>query len=155
MVARLLAASAPRGCVLQPTSLLHEAFVRLLAAGADGFASREQLACAVGQAMRSALIDEVRRVRSAKRGGGWGRVDLDGATGVCAGRTGVDLCALDEALKTLEGLQPRQVRVVEMRFFAGMTFKEIAEALGVGLRTVTLDWEMARAFLRVHLGESQ
>jgi RNA polymerase sigma factor (TIGR02999 family) len=154
--ARPLLASAPRGVVLQPTSLLHEALLRILASGTAGLVSREQLACAVAQAMRSVLIDEIRRMKSAKRGGGWGKIELQGlAASAEAGPVGVDLPALDAAMRALEALHPRQVRVVEMRFFAGMAFREIAEVLGVSLRTVTLDWEMARAFLRGQLSGSE
>jgi RNA polymerase sigma-70 factor, ECF subfamily len=102
--------------------------------------------------MRQILVDHARRYNAVKRGGGKNRVGVENA-GMAAAQqvAGVDLLALNEALDKLEQLNPRQSRVVEMRFFGGLTEDEIAEVLNVSAITVKREWRAARALLRQHL----
>jgi RNA polymerase sigma-70 factor, ECF subfamily len=98
--------------------------------------------------MREVLVDHARRARSQKRGGSWSRVTLHAAEGLSAGGTEVlDLLALDEALTSLEAGNPRAARVVELRFFSGLSIDETAASLGVSPATVDVDWRFARAWL--------
>ncbi len=101
--------------------------------------------------MRHVLIDYVRNQKRAKRGSDWHRITLSDAYAVTA-RTTVDLLALQDALEKLTGLDERAARVVEMRFFGGLTEQAIADYLDVSERTVRNDWTMARAWLRCELG---
>ena len=103
-------------------------------------------------AMRQLLADHARRQKAAKRGGGLGKVTLEQAETPSWTRMDVDLVALEEALTKLANLDARQARIVELRFLAGLTVDDTAEVLGVSPRTVKLDWQMARAWLRRELG---
>ncbi len=131
---------------LQPTALVHEAFLKL--AGSDGlaFECRAQFFGLAAQAMRHVLVDHARAEKAGKRGGGATCVtfneDLFEAP---AGDR--DVLALDDALKALAELDPRKAQIVEMRFFGGMTGEEIAAALGISLKTVGRDLRMAQAWL--------
>ena len=100
--------------------------------------------------MRRILVDHARRACARKRGGRDGTVPLDGVDLRGVDRP-IDLLALDDALKALEHVSPRQVRVVELRYFAGMSVPKVAEALGMDPRTVDRDWATARAWLRRRL----
>lgn len=135
---------------LQPTALVHEAFMRLSQQRNDEWKSRAQFMGLAGTAMRRVLVDHARARKAAKRGG-----DADPITlidGMAVTPTGdVDVLALDEALNRLAGLDPRQSRVVEMRFFAGLSIDEVADLLGVSAPTVKRDWQHARAWLRREL----
>jgi len=104
--------------------------------------------------MREVLIDHARRRGAAKRGGGATRLTFDDAIETPGGEKSVDLLALDEALEKLEDLDPRQARVVELRYFAGLSIEETGEALGVSPATVKREWQMARAWLREGLERS-
>jgi RNA polymerase sigma factor (TIGR02999 family) len=141
----------PPGATLQPTALVHEAFLRLT--GRDDLVLRDRAhfmaVCAV--VMRGILADHARRRGAAKRGGGWQRVSLSGVVTPAADDTDVDVVALDRALSKLAGLNERQARVIECRFFAGMTVEEVGESLGVSKGTVESDWRMARAWLSAEL----
>ena len=141
------------GHTLQPTALLHEAFFRLVGQRETAWQSRAHFYGIAATAMRRILLDHARRHRAAKRGSGL-RVTLDdsvaSAAGVDGGRV-LDLIALEDALQRLEALDPRQARVVELRFFAGFDVEETAHALDVSTATVKRDWAFARAFLKREL----
>lgn len=132
---------------LQPTALVHEAYVRLVDQTRADWRNKNQFFAVAGQVMRRVLVDHARGKKAAKRGGEWGRVSLDGVA-VADDQTGFDVVAVHEAIDRLAELDPRQGRIVEMRFFGGMKEEEIADVLGVSLRTVEGDWRMARAWLR-------
>ena len=146
----------PKGHTLQPTVLLHEAYVRLVDHSRAGRLGRTHFLNVAAMAMRQILADHARRRRAAKRGGGWGRITLDRAE-AGSWRSQIDVLALDEALTELARLDERQARIVELRFLAGLTVEEAATVLGVSTRTVELDWRQARAWLRKQLsgGDSQ
>ena len=135
---------------LQPTELVHEAYLRLVGRDAALWDSRAHFYAACASVMRNILTDHARRRHALKRGAGEERVTLRDAAGPEA-REPVDALALDEALTRLAALNARHARVVECRFFSGMTVPEIAEALGVSPRTVDGDWAMARAWLATRL----
>jgi RNA polymerase sigma factor (TIGR02999 family) len=139
-----------RGHTLQPTALVHEAWLRL--AGGDGdYANRRHFLGVAAKAMRSVLVDHVRAARSEKRGGGKATTQLDDATAFLeAGE--VDLIDLDDALGELERDEAELARWVEMRFFGGMTVAEISVVDGVSASTVERGWRFARARLRSRLG---
>jgi RNA polymerase sigma factor (TIGR02999 family) len=136
----------PAGQTLQPTALVHEAYLRLVETSRVPCQSRAHFIAVASKAMRQILIDRARSRRSAKRGGARERITLDEAVAPAAERD-VDLLALDEALEKLSGLDERKSRVVELRFFGGLTLAETAETLGVGRTTVSEDWRLARAWV--------
>ena len=137
---------------LQPTALVHEAYLRLLGEGAEfTWNDRRHFLATAARAMRNLLVDHARTKRRAKRGGRWNRVDLNHADGEQPAEDAVDLVALDEVLSELAELSERQARVVEMRFFAGMSERSIAEVLDISERTVERDWRHARAWLAKRL----
>lgn len=138
---------------LQPTALVHDAFVRLIGSHGQDWESRAHFVAVAAKAMRQILIDHTRAKRAAKRGGGAARVTLTGAALDDADQA-FDALDLDEALRRLAAIEERQARIVEMRFFAGMSVREIALVLGVSERTVELDWRLARAWLRRELKEA-
>lgn len=140
----------PGDLTLQTTALVHETYLRLAGSGITG-RGRAYFFAAVGRAMRQILVDRARRRRAEKRGGASDIVTLSESDAVVDGFA-VELLDLDDALRELERRSPRQMRVVEYRFFAGMSVDETAEALGIGTRTVELDWAMARAWLYHALG---
>lgn len=140
------------GHTLQPTALIHEAWLALFRSERD-YASREHFLAFAARAMRSVLVDHARRHGRQKRGGDRERVPLDQALEIYA-RTPSDLLALDDALARLAGEDERQARVVELRFFAGMTIEETARALSVSAATVERDWKLARVWLERSLGEA-
>ncbi len=137
---------------LQPTALVHEAFVKLVGSANRNWASKKHFFSVAALAMRQLLADRARRVAAEKRGGGAERLSLaDDAVPLAAGPD-IDIIALDDALARLSGLDPRQARIVELRFLAGLSVEETAEVLDISPRTVKLDWQMARSFLRRELG---
>ncbi len=136
---------------LQPTALVHEAFLRLVDQSCISEIDRAHFLNLAARAMRQILVDHARRRHAAKRGGAWKRTDL-GQIMHGSNSVAIDLISLSEALSSLAELEPRQAKIVEMRFLAGMTIHETATALGISARTVALDWRMARAWLRCHLG---
>ena len=138
------------GHVLQPTALVNEAYLRLVAHQDQSWDSRAHFFGAAARLMRRILVDHARIARARKRGGRDGTVSLDGVDLRDVQRP-IDLLALDSALKALEQVSPRQVRVVELRYFAGMSVPEVAEAIGMDPRTVDRDWATARAWLRRRL----
>ena len=140
----------PAGLTLRTTDLVHEAYLRLADQHSAHLKSRAHFLSIAAMAMRRILIDHARTHRTEKRGGGVPRVPLDSIDVPIAERAEF-LIALDEALERLRALDARQARVVEYRFFGGMTEEETAEALGVGLRTAKRDWARARAWLYAEL----
>jgi RNA polymerase sigma factor (TIGR02999 family) len=134
---------------VRPTELVHEAYVKLSAGGAEAAVDRAHFLAIAARAMRQVLIDEARHHQAAKRGGGWKRATLSGGHWV-ADFDVDELMTLNDALDELD---PRQRQVVECRFFGGMEELEIAEALGVTERTVRRDWVKARAWLYRALAE--
>lgn len=143
------------GHTLQPTALAHEVYMRLIEQERVDWKGRTHFLAIASQAMRRLLIDHARGRDRLKRGGGWDRVALDnaGEPDAPAQATNVDVERLDQVLQELAALDERQARVVEMRFLAGMTVEEVAQALGVSKRTVEGDWTFARAWLRKRLEE--
>ncbi|NOS99283.1 MAG: sigma-70 family RNA polymerase sigma factor [Phycisphaerales bacterium] len=145
-----LAASALRrergDHTLQPTALVHEAYMRLLRQSRIRWDDRAQVLSAAAQIIRHVLVDHARTRRRKKRQGDQIRVPLSDSIAVCGARD-VDVLALDEAIAGLAAQSPRCARVVEMRFFGGATAAEIAVICGVNPRTVERDWQFARAWL--------
>jgi RNA polymerase sigma factor (TIGR02999 family) len=130
---------------LQGTALVHEAYLRLVKPGSLGLESRGHFFALASQIMREILVDYARNRAAAKRDGG-SRLTLDEATEL-SGSKGVDLLALDDALNQLSKMNPRQSRIVELRFFGGLSIEETSEFLGVSSATVERDWTAARAWL--------
>jgi RNA polymerase sigma factor (TIGR02999 family) len=131
---------------LQPTVLLHETYLRL--ENRSDWASRTHFIATASRAMRHVLVDYVRHNTAAKRGRNWLRIPLNDASAEAEPDASlVDLLELDHALNNLAQLDVRKARVVELRFFGGLEFEEIAESLGVALPTVKRDWRFARAWL--------
>jgi RNA polymerase sigma-70 factor (ECF subfamily) len=132
---------------LQPTALVHEAYLRLIDQTRVDWQNRAHFFGVAAQLMRRILVDHARRHRASKRGGYEQKVTLDEALDYSQPRD-VDLLALDDALNALAEFDERQSRIVELRFFGGLTIEETAEALGVSPATVKVDWSMAKAWLR-------
>jgi RNA polymerase sigma factor (TIGR02999 family) len=140
------------GHTLQPTALAHEAYLRLIDQQNVRWQNRAHFFGIAAQAMRRILVDHARARLAEKRGSGMA-VSLDEAIDVSDQRAD-QLLALDEALKTLAGLDPQQSRVVELKYFGGMTLEETAEVLGVSRATVIREWRMAKAWLYDELSKS-
>lgn len=146
LAASFMARGQP-GHTLQPTALVHEAYLRL--AGSDlPWQGRAHFMAVAARAMRQILINHARDKAAAKRGGDYRRITLDEAVSPPVGATReIDLIALDLALSRLAELSERQARIVELRFFGGLTIAEAAHVLGVGTTTVEDDWRLAKAWL--------
>ena len=139
------------GQTLQATALVHEAYLRLVdAEQAQRWDGRGHFFAAAAEAMRRLLIDNARRRNSEKHGGGWQRVELLDAE-LAVDSTTDDLLAVDDAMSKLAAHDPLMARVVELRFFAGLTVPQAAEALNISLRTANRHWTYARAWLRREL----
>jgi RNA polymerase sigma factor (TIGR02999 family) len=136
---------------LQPTALVHEAYLRLMHGYSADWQSRAHFFAAASTVMRRILVDHARQRAAAKRPGGKQRVELDDLMASASPRI-EQLLILDEALDRLAGWDRRQARLVEMLYFGGLTEIEAAEALGVSVRTVKRDWSAARAWLQAQLG---
>ena len=137
---------------LQPTALVHEAFLRLAGQDRANWRNRAQFMGVAGQLMRRILVDYARSRRYSKRGGEWRQVPLNEAIAVFQDRQ-TDIVALDDALRTLSDIDPRKGRVVEMRFFGGLSIKEAAEVLNVSQETVLRDWRLAKVWLLRELSQ--
>ncbi len=131
---------------LRPTALVHEAYLRLAGQERAHWQSRAQFFAVAAQVMRRVLVDHARRQKARKRPGGGQRVTLAEDLVVDMPRD-VDVVALDQALQELHSVDPRRARLVELRFFAGLTVEEAATALAVSARTVEREWRLARAWL--------
>jgi RNA polymerase sigma factor (TIGR02999 family) len=146
LAAARLAQEGP-GLTLQATALVHEAYLRLVdVEQAQHFNSKGHFFAAAAEAMRRILVDGARRRGAQKRGGGLERVSLPELAEPAAGEP-VDLLALDEALGRLEALHPDKAQVVKLRFFAGCTLEQTAQALGIARATAERHWAWARAWL--------
>ena len=150
LAAARLARERP-GQTLQPTALVHEAFLRLVdVEQAQHFNGRGHFFAAAATAMQRILVEDARRKKAAKAGGGWQRQELLDAE-LAVDSTGDDLFAVDEALSRLAAAHPRAARLVHLRFFLGQTLEEAAAHLGLQARTAYRDWAYARAWLRREL----
>ena len=154
--------------LLDTTSLVHESYLRFEASGAVAVRDRGQFMAYAAKVMRSVVVDTIRRRQSERRGGDWVKVELDDTHDVPAndlhsnGHSSANSSAhssahdsevlrVHESLEALAAIDARLVQVVEMRYFAGMTEPEVAEVLGLAVRTVARDWEKARLFLHARL----
>ena len=142
----------PADHTLQTTSLVNEAYLRLIDSSRVNWQDRTHFFAISAQLMRRILVDFARARNSQKRGGEAQKVELDEALAVPLDQK-TDLVALDEALKSLAELSPRQSQVVELRYFGGLSEEEIAEHLEISVRTVRRDWSIARAWLFRKLSE--
>ena len=134
------------GHTLQTTALVNEAFLNLVDSSRVNWQSRTHFFAISAQLMRRVMVDSARRRKSRKRGGEYLRVTLDNGADI-APESNTDLLALDEALTRLARLNPRHARIVELRYFGGLTEEQVAAALGVSERTVRRDWVLARSWL--------
>ena len=141
------------GHTLQSTALVNEAYVRMVAQNMPEWQNRAHFFAVAAQLMRQILVDHARTHRASKRGGDASRVSLDEALGQALA-TDVDVVALDDALKELAQMDAQQSRVVELKFFAGLSNEETAEVLKVSPSTVKRDWASARAWLFRELDRS-
>ena len=136
---------------LQPTALVNEAYLRLADLPGSIWKDRSRVLGLAAHTMRHILVDHARARGAGKRGAGAVQVTLDDNVAV-AGSATVDVLAIDEMLERLAVFDPRQARILELHFFGGLTFEEIAEDLSISVRTIKRDWKMARAWLVVQLG---
>jgi len=135
---------------LQPTALVNEAYLRLIDQRDVNWQNRAQFFGLAAEMMRRILVNHALHRQAAKRGGGALRVSLEVAVNSFEQKD-VNLVALDEALKNLATIDPRQCKIVEMKFFGGLTVAEIAEVLQVSSDTIERNWKMARAWLRLEM----
>ena len=145
------------GNTLQPTALVHEAYLRLVGRRPSRWEGRAHFYGVASRCMRQVLVDAARTRRAAKRGGGVQPITLGGVDEPAvapAEAAGDDVLALDEALTRLAALDPEQARLVELRYFAGLTIDDTAATLGVSPATVSREWTVARRWLRRELARS-
>lgn len=135
---------------LQPTALVHEAWVRLVAQSQVDWQGRSHFFALAARMMRRVLVDHARSRLRGKRGGGRSRLDLESLDGLTPEHDPV-LVALDDALETLAALDPKQAELVVLRYFGGLTMEEAAQALGVSKRAAEAEWTLAKAWLRREL----
>ena len=138
------------GHTLQPTALVHEAYMRLVDQRKVRWRSRAHFFGISAQIMRRILVDHARAHRAEKRGAGWEHVPLV-EDRLPSGADDVDVVALDEALNGLATVDPQQARIVELRYFGGLTIEEVAEVTRISAATVVREWTMAKAWLRAEL----
>jgi RNA polymerase sigma factor (TIGR02999 family) len=139
-------AQQPPDQTLQPTALVHEAYIRLLGDGSHSWQDRRHFFAAAAEAMRHLLVDRARRKASERHGGGWRRVDLDNVE-VATKTTDDNILLINEALEKLTVHDPATAELVKLRFFAGLTFPQAADVLGLSERTAKRSWAYARAWL--------
>ena len=151
-LARSRLASGGRNTVLDTHALLHESFLRLQNAGHVSLKDREHFLAYAATTMRSIVVDHLRRRRALRRGGDVSIVTLNTVVANELGSSEDEVLDIHDALETLGQIEPRLVQVVEMRYFAGLSELEIAQALGITDRTVRRDWERARLLLAGMLG---
>ena len=149
--ARARLAREPAGTTLQPTALVHEAYLRLVAGGDPGWDGRPHFFGAAARAMRNILVDRARRRNAIRHGGQrqrseWEEVEL------AIEAPSVDMVALDEALTELEREDPRRAHIVMLHYFGGLNLDEVAVAVGLSERTVQREWRFARSLLFMRLG---
>ncbi len=138
------------GQTLQTTALVHEAYVRLVDGAQVSWNNRAHFFAVCARLMRRILVDRARARHSDKRGGEARHIEFQDWLGRCAAKD-AEMLALDEALTRLSRAEPRPAKVVELRYFGGLTIEETAAALGVGRETVVRDWQVARLWLRHEL----
>ena len=143
----------PQGQTIQATALVHEAFLRLINLKQVDWQDRAHFFACSAQIMRRILLDAARKRGAAKRGAGSPRVDLDEIPDVSS-RRAREMIALDDALTALAEAQPRKARIVELRFFAGLSVEETAAVLKVSPDTVKRDWRLAKLWLRDELNQN-
>lgn len=143
----------PEGQTLQTTALVHEAYMRLAGQGDVDWQNRSHFFAVCSQVMRSLLVDRARSRYAIKRGGGLRQVELNDA----AAQTSQDekLLALDEALERLAAIDPRKTKIVEMRYFGGMSVEETAQVLELSQITIKREWSKARAWLYREMQQSE
>lgn len=144
-----------RDATLTPTVLVHELFLRVTASEGLSLVDRRHFFAASAQALRWIMVEDARKGLSQKRGGGAVHVELedDLAPAAIGNPADTSVLALHEGLEALEQISPQRRQVVELRYFAGLEFKEVAELLGISERTAQREWERARAFLLAMLDE--
>jgi len=153
---RALAANYMRGQrgshTLQPTALVHEAFLKLAKVDPRSFTDRAHFLAVAATAMRQVLVNHAEARAALKRNGGRAALELaDGVAAPALGLAEIDVLLVEEALRRLEALDPRKARVVEAKIYGGLTHEEIATVVGVSLTTIEGDWRMARAWLAKEL----
>lgn len=147
IIAASYLANERRGHTLQPTAVVHEAYLRLSEQNPEACANKEHFLAIAARSMRQVLVDHARSRHAARRGGDRLRVTLSEDSNVVDGQD-VDLLALDQLIRKLEGLHARKAQVVELRFFSGLTVDQIVKVLGVSRGTINRDWRFARTWLR-------
>ena len=141
------------GHTLQTTALVHEAFLRFINYPQEQWQNRAHFYAIAAQMMRRILVDHARGQSRDKRGGPAPTLSLDEAVAAAAPEAEVDLLALDEALTSLARIDPRGARIIELRFFSGLTLDETAAVMGISAGTVKRDWSVARAWLYREMGQ--
>jgi RNA polymerase sigma factor (TIGR02999 family) len=139
------------GQTLQPTALVHEAYLRLVRGPGTGWEGRRHFFGAAARAMREILIEQARRKDSLKRGGGARRVELSEGLALIEPPAD-DLLALDEAIQQLQAERPHLAEVVQLRYYTGLSVEETADVVGRSVSTITREWRFARAWLAGRLG---
>lgn len=138
---------------IQPTILVHDVFMKLAQNTDINWENRAHFFAVAAKATRELLVDHARRRKAVKRGGNWKRIPLSELGDEKSTRDMVQLLDLEDALKELKTIAPRQEQIVEMRYFGGLSVEEVAAVLKISVRTVMYDWRMARAWLRARLEE--
>jgi len=149
VLARRALARESQEITLQPTALVHELYMRLMGESQGNINDRGHFFAIAATVMRHILVDHARARQAQRRGGGAQKVELHDYSAVT--EPDLDILAVDQALKRLEALDERKARVVEMKFFAGLTEHEIAGVLGVGRATVERDWAFAKSWLQIQM----
>ncbi|SPE26245.1 RNA polymerase, sigma-24 subunit, ECF subfamily [Candidatus Sulfotelmatomonas gaucii] len=139
------------GNTLQATALVHEVFLRLVEVDSVSWQDRAHFFAVSANMMRRILVDRARAKGMAKRGGAVVHLNLDDVPEVAAGSRDREIVAIDEALDALAQIDPRKAKVVELRFFGGLSVEETAEVLKISAQSVMRDWKMARAWLMTEL----
>jgi RNA polymerase sigma factor (TIGR02999 family) len=146
-IARLHMRKEAAGHTLQPTALVHEVYLRIFGAAPVRVLDRAHFFALAARQMRRILVDHARARQAAKRGGDAVKLPIDAGAADPASAGTEDVIAVDEAIEKLEQLDPRAAKIIELRFFAGLTEKETAQVMGVSLSTLRADWRFARAWL--------
>jgi RNA polymerase sigma-70 factor (ECF subfamily) len=141
------------GHLLQPTALVHEAYIRLVDQQDAVWQNRAHFMAVVSQMMRRILVDHARGRLAAKRSGRWSRITMSDADDVALSSTRIDLLDLDAALERLAVFDARKSCIAELKFFGGLTLEEMGHVLNVSAKTVERDWQLARAWLFKTLSE--
>lgn len=142
----------PADLTLEPTALVHEVYIKLIRSEKSDWNGRAHFMAVAARAMRQILQDRARERRSAKRGGGWNKLTLSGASPAAVSE--IDILAIDDVLSKLAELDERQYRIVELRFFAGLDVNEVAAVLQVSPSTVEKEWTRTRAWLSRELASA-